>query len=60
MEQLGIVRMANAKADDFSAEMFRLNWQMEQLLGTEKVDGLDDIKRRMKAVKKAAKNKERK
>jgi len=60
IEQLGIIRLANAKVDDFSHELYKLNWQLEQLLGEEKVDGIGDIKQRMKAIKKAAKKKGKK
>ena len=60
IEEIGGVRLAGAKMDDYSHEMYKLNWQLEQLTGEEKVDGLGDIRKKMDAVRKAAKKKGKK
>ena len=60
IEELGIIRMASAKVDDYSHELYKLNWQLEQLLGTEQTDGLADLKKKQDAIRKAAKKKRKK
>ena len=53
LDDIGILRIAQSK--EGGKEIDKMVWQLEQLMGTEKVDSLSDIKARMKQMKKAAK-----
>ena len=58
LDQIGTLRIAESR--EGASEVYKLNWQLEQLVGKETVDDIADIKARMKAVRKAAKKKEKK
>jgi hypothetical protein len=53
LDHIGTLRIAESR--EGVSEIYRLNWQLEQLTGKETVDDMDDIKKRMKAARKAAK-----
>lgn len=46
-----------SQSKNITNEVFKLNWQLEQMTGAEKVDGLVDIKKRMKKARKKGKKK---
>jgi len=58
LDQIGTLRIAESK--EGASEVYKLNWQLEQLTGKEKADNMDDIKFRMKQLRKAAKEKRKK
>lgn len=49
-----------SQSKNISNEVFKLNWQLEQMMEVEKIDGLADIKKRMKHARKKGKKKKRK
>jgi len=53
LDDVSILRIAQSK--EGGREIDKMIWQLEQLMGTERVDSLSDIKARMKQMKKAAK-----
>lgn len=53
LDAIGTLRIAESR--EGANEIFRLNWQLEQLTGKEMVDSIEDIKMRMKQQRKAAK-----
>ena len=56
-----ITMTAVAQSKEVNKTLYKLNWQLEQLTGKEKVDSLKDIKKQMKlATKKGKKKKEKK
>lgn len=58
LDSIGTLRIAESK--EGTNEIYKLNWQLEQLIGKETVDDMGDIKARMKAVRKAAKKRKKK
>ena len=53
LDEIGILRIAQAK--EGGREIDKMIWQLEQLMGTERVDSLSDIKARMKQKRNVAK-----
>ena len=58
LDDVSILRIAQSK--EGGREIDKMIWQLEQLMGTERVDSLSDIKARMKQMKKAAKERKKK
>lgn len=58
LDRIGTLRIAESR--EGVSEIYKLNWQLEQLTGKETVDDMDDIKARMKAARKAAKARKKK
>jgi len=58
LDDISILRIAQSK--EGGREIDKMIWQLEQLMGTERVDSLSDIKARMKQMKKAAKERKKK
>jgi len=49
-----------SQSKNVSNEVFKLNWQLEQMTGgPEKIDSLADIKKRMKRARKKGKKKKK-
>ncbi len=57
LDSIGTLRIAESK--EGANEIYRLNWQLEQLTGKEKVDSIEDIKVRMKQLRKKLKEKKK-
>lgn len=57
LDAIGTLRTAESK--EGASEIYRLNWQLEQLTGKEKVDSMEDIKVRMKQLRKKLKEKQK-
>jgi len=53
LDEISILRIAQSK--EGGREIDKMLWQLEQLMGKERVDSLSDIKVRMKQRRKAAK-----
>ena len=53
LDDIGILRIAQSK--EGGREIDKMVWQLEQLMGTERVDSLSDIKARMKQMKRQLK-----
>jgi len=58
LDSIGTLRIAESR--EGTHEIYKLNWQLEQLTGRETVDDIKDIKARMKAARKAAKQRKKK
>jgi len=58
LDGIGTLRIAESR--EGAGEIYKLNWQLEQLTGKETVDKMDDVKARMKAARKAAKKRKKK
>lgn len=54
-----IATLRTAESKEGASEIYRLNWQLEQLTGKEKVDSMEDIKVRMKQLRKKLKEKQK-